>query len=272
MTSAELRYATGPAGPIAYRDVRPHCADTMVFVHGLNMASGVWDEMAARLPEFRCVSFDLRGHGASVRRGPYAVENYLEDLSAVLDAADVSVAQLVGVSVGGLIGCAFAERHPDRVRSVVALGSGFTAQHNDLEAGMARMREIGVREYFRVSLPSGSLPADAPDALGARLVELAVTGREDVAMVEELIREVFEKDLTHVLAGPVGRPVLVVNGEFDRTCPPEGGRALAAAAGGRWQAVPGAGHLLPLEQPEHCARLAAGLYRETHAGTRRVAR
>jgi pimeloyl-ACP methyl ester carboxylesterase len=60
--------------------------------------------------------------------------------------------------------------------------------------------------------------------------------------------------------------VLVVTGSLDTTCPPEAGQRLAAMVGGNWQLVPGAGHMLPLEQPETCAQLVASLYQEPERG------
>jgi pimeloyl-ACP methyl ester carboxylesterase len=259
----DVAYANGAAGPIAYRDSGPDQVDTIVFVHGVNMASGVWEEVIANLPRFRCIAFDLRGHGLSVQRGPYGIDDYLADLSAVLDATQAVNVGLVGVSMGGLVSCAFAQRHPDLVQAVVTFGSAFVGQHLGLDTGMARMREVGVADYFTWSLPRGSLPANVSPQVRDRAIELAVTGRDDVTMVEEIIRSSFEQDLAYVLPGPVGRPVLVVNGEHDRTCTPEGGQQLAAAAGGRWLLVPDAGHVIPLEQPVTCAELVADFYRES---------
>lgn len=261
----DVTYTTGAAGPVAYRDTGPDGADTMVFIHGVNMASAVWEHVIARLPGFRCIALDLRGHGLSVRRGPFGLDDYLADLSAVLAATEVEHAQLVGVSLGGVLSCAFARQHPAQVRSVVTFGSALVGQHMGLDAGMARMRKVGVADYFRWSLPRGSLPPNASQEVREQAIAMAITDRDDVAMVEDIIRSSFEKDLGFGLPGPVGRPVLVVNGEYDKTCTPKGGQELAAVAGGRWQLLPDAGHVIPLEQPARCAELVADFYREAGA-------
>jgi 3-oxoadipate enol-lactonase len=73
-------------------------------------------------------------------------------------------------------------------------------------------------------------------------------------------------DPSKIALGPSGRPVLVVTGELDATCPPEAGQLLAAAVGGDWRLVPGGGHVLPLEQPETCAALIASFYQEPERG------
>lgn len=256
----EVRFASGPAGAIAYRDIRPDLAETMVFVHGINMASGVWNQMAATLPGYRCLVFDLRGHGLSAFSGPYDIDAYVADLAAVIAATGVRNFQLVGVSMGGLVSCAYAQRHPSLVRSVVTFGSAFVGQHMGLEAGMARLREAGVRDYLTWSLPRGSLPPNTTQEVRDKAIELAVAGREDVDMIEEIIRSTADQDLAHLLTGPIAAPALVVNGEYDETCTPEGGRELALTIGGTWHLFPGAGHILPLEQPARCAVLVSDFY------------
>ena len=258
--------ADGPAGRLAYRDSGPADGAVIVFVHGVNMASPVWDLVIAALPGYRCIAFDLRGHGMSGQRGPFTVLDYAADLDAVLNVAKVERALLAGVSLGGIIGCAYAQRSPERVHSIVTFGSALRATHPGLDAGMARLREVGVAEYFGWSLPRGSLPVNAAPDVTQTVITLAVTGREDTAMVEEITRAAFEMDPSKIALGPSGRPVLVVTGELDATCPPEAGQLLAAAVGGDWRLVPGGGHVLPLEQPETCAALIASFYQEPERG------
>jgi 3-oxoadipate enol-lactonase len=259
-------FAAGPAGPLAYRESGPADGAVIVFVHGVNMASPVWDHVIAALPGYRCIAFDLRGHGMSGQRGPFTVHDYADDLDAVLRAAGVERAQLVGVSLGGIIGCAYAQRSPERVASIVTFGSALRGTHPGLDAGMARLREVGVAKYFGWSLPRGSLPANAAPDVTQTVITLAVTGREDTAMVEEITRAAFEMDPSKIALGPSGRAVLVVTGDLDTTCPPEAGRLLAAAVGGNWRLVPGGGHVLPLEQPETCAQLVASFYQHPERG------
>lgn len=258
-------YADGPVGPIAYRVTGPEHSDTMVFLHGVNMASGVWDDVIPQLSAYRCITIDLRGHGLSVQRGPFGLDHYLTDIDAVLTALEVRDAQIVGVSLGGLLGCAVARERPERVRSVIAFGSAFIGRHRGVEEGIARLRQMGVANYFAWSLPLGSLPPNVTADVRDRSVAMATVGREDVGMVEEIIRTTFQRDFAHLIPGPVGCPILIVNGELDKTCTPEGGEALAAAAGGRCQVLPGVGHVIPLEEPEVCARLIVEFYQDVVA-------
>lgn len=254
-TPLATHHADGSAGRIAYQDSHEGDDDPLVFIHGVNMAAEVWRDVIAQMVGMRrCIALDLRGHGASGRQGPFAIDNYIEDVEAVLVAARVDRAHLVGVSLGGMIACALAQRAPEGVTTVATFGSALRATHPDLQGGMALLREVGVRSYFERVMPVTTLPQGvAPDVQRA-LLAMATEGREDSAMVEQIIRRGFQTDISASIR-PCERPVLVVTGEHDLTCGPAAGMEFAAAVGGRFKLVPDAGHVLPLERPDAVATI-----------------
>src|SRR5262249_4390372 len=69
--------------------------------------------------ELTLLRYDLRGHAMSGKPpGPYALDDYVADLAALLDAQSVDRTALVGFSFGGMIAAAFTVRHPERVRAL----------------------------------------------------------------------------------------------------------------------------------------------------------
>jgi pimeloyl-ACP methyl ester carboxylesterase/predicted glycosyltransferase len=75
---------------------------------------------------FRCVTFDPRGNGRSDRPddvAAYALDQYLADTVAVLDAVGADQAILVGLSFGGMLASLMAAYHPDRVKAAVLIGT-----------------------------------------------------------------------------------------------------------------------------------------------------
>jgi len=96
----------------------------VVFIHGLVMdnLSSWYFSVANRVAEARpCLLYDLRGHGYTERpsRG-YDLMSFCTDLASLLDAQNVSdPVDIVGNSFGGLLGLVFAQRHPQRVASLV---------------------------------------------------------------------------------------------------------------------------------------------------------
>jgi pimeloyl-ACP methyl ester carboxylesterase/DNA-binding SARP family transcriptional activator len=100
----------------------------------------------ARLGDFaRVLHFDKRGTGASDRtaRMP-TVDQRVEDLVAVMDAAGLDRAHLLGLSEGGPVAIALAATYPDRVETLALFGSGarivgdLTQAERDARRGLVR--------------------------------------------------------------------------------------------------------------------------------------
>jgi 3-oxoadipate enol-lactonase len=102
---------------------------TAVFIHGLgtdSLASFYFTVApAVSAAGIDVVAYDLRGHGRSDRpRDGYTVADSVDDLTALLDALDVTVpVHLVGNSYGGTVAFSFAQRHPQRVLSLLVIES-----------------------------------------------------------------------------------------------------------------------------------------------------
>jgi 2-hydroxy-6-oxonona-2,4-dienedioate hydrolase len=99
----------------------------VLFLHGGPGATGaIWAELAARLPQFRCLLLDRPGTGLSAPqplRDAAAVRRQSQTLVAdVLDALDIDQAHLVGSSHGSYVALLSAADAPDRVGRTVHLG------------------------------------------------------------------------------------------------------------------------------------------------------
>ena len=130
---------------------RPATDDTstapVVLVHGLGYARWGWDGLPQRLTEadLDLVLFDNRGIGDSdVPPGPYSAADMASDVIAVMDAAGVERAHVVGSSLGGMIaqevalrwllqnGCAVSARPT----SNFGLGTSACAEGEACKAGL----------------------------------------------------------------------------------------------------------------------------------------
>ena len=91
-------------------------APPLVLLHGLGEGSADWDGVApAFARHWRVYAPDLRGHGRSDRPGDYSVELMEADVLGFLDATGLDRVDLIGHSMGGLVGYLFAGDHPQRV-------------------------------------------------------------------------------------------------------------------------------------------------------------
>ena len=84
-----------------------------------SLTARTWDYVAIALrADFRGMAFDMRGHGASDWASDYSIESCATDLIAVVDELGIERTRIVGMSLGGMVACEFALRHPDRIESL----------------------------------------------------------------------------------------------------------------------------------------------------------
>src|SRR4026209_941094 len=79
--------------------------DPVLFLHGLGGGLLDWEpQIPAFAPKYRVLRLDVRGHGSSDKpKGKYEVEEFTTYAIAVLRAAGVAQAHIVGISMGGMI-------------------------------------------------------------------------------------------------------------------------------------------------------------------------
>ena len=118
--------------------------EAAVLVHAIGCDRAMWDALAAVLaPRFRVIRVDLRGHGTSpVSEAPCTLEDLADDVLGVLDRAGIARAHWVGLSLGGMIGQAFALRHPARLGRLVIANS--TSSYGAEERAMWEARAAAV--------------------------------------------------------------------------------------------------------------------------------
>ena len=101
----------------------------VLLVQGLGSEKNSWNLQRAALGlKHRTIAFDNRGAGRSEKPiGSYSLERMASDAIAVLDAAGIETAHIVGLSMGGAISQIIALKYPNRVRSLTLVA---TACHN----------------------------------------------------------------------------------------------------------------------------------------------
>ena len=99
----------------------------VLFIHGGEQDHCVWVLQSRYLAHhgYAVLAVDLPGHGRSEGPPLARIEDMAEWITAVLDAAGVKAAALVGHSMGSLAALECAARHPQRVSRVALLGAAF---------------------------------------------------------------------------------------------------------------------------------------------------
>lgn len=110
---------------------------TIVFANSLGTDLRIWDEVIRQLrPDVKTLAYDKSGHGLS-EGGATTVQDFAEDLAALMDMSGVSRALICGVSFGGMIAQSLAARRPDLVGGLVLCNTSFRI--GDLESWNARL-------------------------------------------------------------------------------------------------------------------------------------
>ena len=114
-----LAYATSGAGPPLVK------AANWLSHLAYDWENPVWRHWLAELSRrFRLVRYDERGCGLSDWDvGRFSLDDWVDDLETVVDAAGLDRFPLLGISQGGPVAIAYAVRHPERVTHLVLLGS-----------------------------------------------------------------------------------------------------------------------------------------------------
>ena len=107
---------------LAYDLVGAETGPIVCFTHSLAADGGMWAEQLPPLlaAGFRVLRLDMRGHGGSEPLPPpYSMSQLADDIDAVLAALEIPRVHYVGLSIGGMIGQAFALEHGDRLISAM---------------------------------------------------------------------------------------------------------------------------------------------------------
>jgi len=233
-------------------------SSTFVFLHLYGGSARTWGEVIARLPDARCVAFDLRGFGdQSDTPQKWGVDEGADDIAARLEELNIERFTLVGHSMGGKIALALAARAlPNMERLVLFAPSPPSPEPMNNETRAQLAAGFGQREAAQNIV--GNITAHPlPEALRELAVEDILRSKPNAwrAWLDVGSRE----DLTARM-GEIVMPVDVAAGEFDSPMTPDllQREVVGRLAQARFHVVPNAAHLIPLEAPDFVADLLRG--------------
>jgi 3-oxoadipate enol-lactonase len=231
----------------------------VLLIMGLGWASHMWHRTRPVLAaHFRTIAFDNRGSGRSdVPPGPYPIATMASDAAAVLDAAGIESALLVGASMGGMIAQEFALQYPARVRALVLActtpGGPNAVQAEPPALQMLFRREGGPAERAAAAVPFIYDPATPRERID-----------HDLQVLSQwyAIPEGYVAQLQGILAWEaysrlpqIGAPTLVIHGEGDRLVPAGNADLLAARIpNAKLKKIADASHIFMTDQPEESHR------------------
>lgn len=232
-----IKYARLPHGLVYFYQhwmpERPRAL--VVFLHGLGDHIGRYGAFVARMTGagFACALFDLRGHGRSGGRRGHVERfaDWVEDLAGFIPFSQTNLPPetplfLVGTSLGALIGINYLLLHAGPVEGMVALSAAI-APTVDIPAWKREVARRAARFLPIWAIDDGVRIDDLTRDAGERAVLEAdpfFHRRVTIGAAQEI-----ERNLELVMAMPhrIHTPMLMLAGEEDRVCDPDGTRRFA---------------------------------------------
>lgn len=228
----------------------------VVFIHGAQHDHSVWCLQSRYLAHhgYAVLAIDLPGHGRSDGAPKETIEAMSEWLIAFLDATGVSTAMLVGHSGGSLVALEAASRCRSRVARLVLVGTAFPMRVADVL--LAATRDDEPRAIDMINIWSHAGYAQKPSSPGPGFWVVGQNKR----LMERMKKGVLHADFNAcnaygnglAAAARVQCPTLLILGRRDMMTPPRASTELhAAIPHAEVVEVPGSGHALMAEAPDH---------------------
>ena len=236
--------------------------EPVLLIMGLGASSRLWYRLLPWIARrHRAIVFDNLGTGSSGPvRSRLTMSGLAEDAVAVLEAAEVESAHVIGASMGGMIAQHLALDHRERVRSLVlactTAGGRAGVPPWRLLAATAARPLLGTRRTFPLVAPvlyASATIRDMPERVREDL-ERRIADNTPSSTLFAQMRAINGHDTRTRLSELRGLPTLVLHGLEDNLIPPQRGRDLAKLIpGSQLHLIPNCGHLLTTDAEQETA-------------------
>jgi pimeloyl-ACP methyl ester carboxylesterase len=253
----------------------------IIFVHEFGGSHWSWEpQLNFFARRHHCITFAARGYPPSDI--PDSVEAYsqgraADDIVDVLSAAGIDKAHVVGLSMGGFASLHAALRHPQRVLSVVAAGTGYGAEkaHEDYFKGVSEQvannfQKRGAENFAPIYAEGASrVQFQEKDPRGWRVFADRLAQHDSRGAANTMRGVQMRRPSLYDLEAEfrsLETPVLVMVGDEDDHCIQPGLFLKRTIARSGLAVFPKSGHTLNLEEPELFNRLLSEFIAQVEAG------
>lgn len=250
----EVRLANGIR--LAYVELGDPKGAPLLLLHGYTDTSRSWSVLAPHLSGYRLLIPDQRGHGdADAPECCYGPTQLAFDATLFMEALGVKRAAVAGHSMGSMVAMTMAAEYPDRVSSIILVGSTALPP---VQQGTWLYDQVAALE-FPLDRNSAFMrewhPSNQPTSVDREFAEAVM---EDILVIQphvwrSVMRELMQFPVARH-AGDVKAPVLILSGGKDPLFPPEHHAALLKAfPHAEAHVFPELGHSPNWERPEAVA-------------------
>jgi len=256
-----MPHASANGISLHYEIVGPAGAPVVAFAHSIGATMAMWDaQVAALAGRYRCLRYDTRGHGDSeVVAAPASVDDLADDLAGLLDALGIARAHVVGLSLGGMTGQAFALRYPDRLDRLALVA---TSAEMDRAAWRKRIETVTTEGYEPfidgIMVPRWFTPgfaAEHPEVVAGFRARMMANDPRGYAACANVIATL---DLLPRIKG-ITAPTLIIVGAEDPATPVAMSEVIRShIPHAEMVVLPGAAHIIAVEAADRVTECLDG--------------
>lgn len=222
----------------------------LLLLHGLTLDHRMWaDHVPVLASRYRVITPDLPGHG----RSEGATEPWCDLIARLLDHLGLEAAALCGLSLGGAVAVSFALHYPKRCAALIPVDAALAGYPFSAWAGPGPYAKQARAEGLAAALDAwlaDPLLAQAMASPAGERVRAIVRAFPGTPWLTKQPSPYPPGPPEAERLGEIGAPTLVVVGEHDLAdFQAIAGHLAGSIPGARKAVIPGAGHLVPFEQP-----------------------
>ncbi|NYT83329.1 alpha/beta fold hydrolase [Alcaligenaceae bacterium] len=246
------------SAPVSCAHIQRGEGPPLVLVHGIGARKESWSSVIQILKEdFQCIAYDLRGHGESpLPSTAFELDDLVEDLEALRAKLGLERMHVMGHSLGGMIGPAYARKYSERILSLGLLSTAAFRTAEDRQKvssivqamekkGVAPMLDTLVERWF-----TDGFKAENQDTVQWRREQVLTTDETVFLNVFRIYAETEMSPWLHEIKAST----LVCTGEMDGGCNPRLNRQISdAMPNAELVILQGLKHAIQLEAPNELA-------------------
>ncbi|RNA63625.1 alpha/beta hydrolase [Chryseobacterium nematophagum] len=194
--------------------------ETLVLLHGFMENLSIWNDLEMHLSQdFSLLKIDLPGHGLSdILAEVHTMELMAQEVKKVLDTQNLEKIHLLGHSMGGYISLAFAEKYPEKLKSLTLFFSNYFPDDDDKKQQRIKSYRI-IKEafphYIKAGIPNLFNPNER-DILEGKIetaleIALSTNNLGALACVKGMVERTDKK---HILEN-LDAKILILAGKHD---------------------------------------------------------
>lgn len=231
----------------------------LVLLHAFPCNRSMWMPQISALTQtrqLRVITPDFRSFGESeICEGPCLMETLADDIAALLNALQIEICALGGISMGGYVAFAFYRKYGARLRALILADTRPQADTDEGRAAREELAQLAEREGSRAvverQLPRLLTAATLQDPTGTTARLRAMMEAATPTGIANALRGMALRPDSTDLLSQITCPTLIITGEEDTIIPLADAQLMAERiSNAQIFTIPRAAHLSNLEQPE----------------------